>query len=432
MSTEIFLSILPAALLGSTVGLISGLLPGFGNLLSMAILFPFIAHWNPVNIFVCYAALTMLSQFVGSLTSLYTGVPGEASSMPTVLESKHLPQDQLAETVAATAIGSAAAGFVATALCIIIVPQMAGISWFYRTEVIAALLAIATVLVVTLDQQKKLVAACLLVFGIALGSVGWNNMLSTGILTFGIPELYRGIPLDLAMVFLFALPQLLQRPRGHVPAVGSFKLVWPRVPILSTVGHSLLGFVGGLVPGMTTVLSSQLSYTVSSWRTRDPYYRILASETANNSGAISQLIPMLAIGLPLVASEALALSMMETRGFLASPESAASIIGLTAPVFVVVLLVGLICSWPLASRALAILQINNQAFRITMLIALLLLVYVQAYNDHMLWFYLAVSAILAPIGWMVRTVDTTSLIFGFFISDRIWDHGSRLINLYLN
>lgn len=430
MSTEIFLSILPATLLGSTVGLISGLLPGFGNLISMVILFPFIAHWSPVNIFVCYAALTMLSQFVGSLTSLYTGVPGEASSMPTVSESKNLPPEQLSETVAATAVGSAVAGLIATVLCMAIVTQIADIAWFYRTEVIAALLSVAAVLVITLDQQKKLLATALLLSGIALGSVGWNNMLSTGILTFNLSELYQGIPLDLVLVFLFALPQLLQQSVGTAPAVSTFKIVWPRVPILSTVGHSLLGFVGGLVPGMTTVMSSQMSYTVSSWRTQDPYYRILASETANNSGAISQLIPMLVIGLPLVASEAMALSMMEARGFLASPESAANIIGLTAPIFVMVSLIGLVCSWPLAARALVILQINNQVIRRTMLICLLLLVYVQAYNDHMLWFYLMVSVVLAPIGWALRGLDTTSLIFGFFISDRIWDHGSRMINLY--
>lgn len=430
MTPEIFLSILPAMLLGSTVGLIGGLLPGFGNLLSMAILFPFIAHWAPIDIFVCYAALTMLSQFVGSLTSLYTGVPGEASSMPTVIESKNLPSGQLSEAVAATAVGSAAAGLIATALCLAIVPQIAGISWFYRTEVIAALLVITTVMIITLDQQKKLIAACLLLFGIALGSIGWNNIISAGILTFGIPELYRGVPLDLAMVFLFALPQLIQKPGNQQLPSGSLTLVWPRVPVLSTIGHSLLGFIGGLVPGMTTVLSSHLSYAVSSWRTKDPYYRILASETANNSGAISQLIPMLVIGLPLVASEALALSMMETRGFLASPELAASIIGLAAPIFVIVSLLGLICSWPMASKVLAVLQINNQLFRASMLTMLLLFVYVQAYNDHMLLFYLAVSAVLAPVGWMIRRWDTTSLIFGFFISDRIWDQGYRLTNLY--
>ena len=421
---------MPATLLGSTVGLISGLLPGFGNLLGMIVLFPFIAHWSPVNIFVCYAALTMLSQFVGSLTSLYTGVPGEASSMPTVLESKHLPASALPETVAATAVGSAAAGLIATALCIAVVPQMASISWFYRTEVIASLLAVATVLVVTLDPQKRLVATCLLVVGIVLGSVGWNNIMSLGILTFGIPDLYRGIPLDLTMVFLFALPQLTQKSCARLNPAVSCKLVRPRVPILSTVGHSLLGFVGGLVPGMTTVLSSQLSYAVSSWRTKDPYYRILASETANNAGAISQLLPMLIIGLPLVASEALTLSMMETRGFLASPELAAGILTATAPFFIIAVLIGLVCAWPLAARVLAILQINNQVFRATMLCALLLLVYVQAYNDHMLWFYLVASAVLAPIGWAIRRLDTTSLIFGFFISDRMWDHGSRIINLY--
>lgn len=417
-------------LLGLAVGVVGGLLPGFGNLMSMLILFPFIVHWSPIDIFICYAVLTQISQFVGSLTSLYTGVPGEASSMPTVLESKRLTSTQLSETVAGTAVGSAIAGIVAVVVIAALTPYLTSVSWVYRTEVMMFLLMLTTFLVVTLDPQKKIIATALLLTGILLGSVGWSNTFSTGIMTFGVVELYQGIPLELAMVFLFAVPQLLQITDIKKFNHQEFKFVWPRVPILSTVWHSLLGFIGGLVPGMTTVLSSQLSYAVSSRFTNDPYKRILASETANNAGAISQLIPLLVIGLPLIASEAITLSMMETRGFLAGPGSAVAILSSTLPIFLLVSVLGLLIAWPLATKILTVLKANNKYFRQLVLILLLLFVYLQAYNDHMLGFYLVCSLALLPLTWVFRSLDTTPLIFGFFISDRIWDHGIRLLNLY--
>jgi putative tricarboxylic transport membrane protein len=80
-----------AVLVGSTIGMIAGLLPGLGILASSLIAFPFISGWTPINVFLFYASLTQISQFCGSVTTIYTGVAGEASSMPTVNELKRLP-----------------------------------------------------------------------------------------------------------------------------------------------------------------------------------------------------------------------------------------------------------------------------------------------------------------------------------------------------
>jgi len=420
-------------LLGTVVGIVSGLLPGFGNLLGMMLLFPFIMHWAPVDVFLCYAALAQLSQFVGSLTALYTGIAGETSSMPVVIESKRLDRLQFPDTLAATAVGSAAAGILATLFCLMLIPVLFNMAWVYRTEVAVVLLLLTVVLVtVSNPQQSKLSSALLLILGILLGMVGWNTTFSTGLMTFGITELYQGIPISLVLIFLFAVPQLMQikdQLMDYRPMV--IHLRWPKIKWLSVVGNSIIGFVGGLVPGMTTVLSSQLSYAITSRRTLDPHERIVASETANNSGAISQLIPMLVIGLPLIASEALTLAMMENKGFVATPGNAIDILLTAAPVFVLLSIVGLIVAWPLAGRVLEILRVNGKWFRTSLLGILLTTVYIQAYNDYMLSFYLAVSLALLPVLWLVYRYNTTPLIFGYLISDQIWDHSVRLVALYL-
>lgn len=421
-----------AILLGISVGTVSGLLPGFGNLISMLLLFPFISHWNPIEIFLCYAALTQISQFVGSLTTLYTGIPGETSSMPVVIESKKLNSEQLSYTVAATAIGSTVAGIFATIFCLLLIPYLIGISWFYRTEMAVVLLLVTSFLIVTFEPQKKSVSLTLLMLGVLLGMIGWNNTFSTGILTFGIMEMYQGIPLELVMIFLFAVPQLLQIS-NYSPDWKkiAFQWRWPRLKWTSIFGHSVVGFIGGLVPGMTTVLSSQWSYAISSRLSANPYDRIVASETANNAGAISQLIPMLVIGLPLVTSEALTLALMEAKGFLATPEAAASIILTVAPLFLMISIAGGLLAWPLANYLLGILRVNGKLLRKIILGILLTTVFFQAYNNHVLLFYTAVSAALIPIAWLIRNHNTIPLVFGFLISSKIWDNSIRLFDIYL-
>ena len=371
-----------AILVGVTAGVIGGLLPGFGNLLTMVVLLPFISAWTALDVIICYAVMTQLSQFVGSITSLYTGVPGEASSMP--------------------------------------------------TEFIIVLLIIATAFICTTGSHSVRATLVLLALGLLLGSVGWNTSLNASILTFGVVELYQGLPVETAVICLFAVPQLLQFASKPVTKiVHKLSLSFPKMHLGNLSLYSVLGMIGGLVPGLTTVLSSQFAYAVSCRRTTDPKERILASETANNAGAITQLVPLLVLGLPLVASEAMALNLMESTGFVATPESAAAMFMGIVPGLLFATMAGILFAWPLATRILVFLKMNNQNFRISILSFLVLVTLWQSHVDMQLLFVLSCMLVLLPLGLILRRFDTTALIFGFLISDRVWELSYRMVDLYI-
>ena len=431
MLPDPFVLYLSAMLLGTTAGLISGLLPGFGNLMAMLLLFPFIQHWDATAIFLCYASLTIISQYVGSITTLYTGVPGEASSMPLVTELKNLKPGEIPSAIATTAIGSTVAGVFAIAVLLGMLPFLFKVSWIYRTDVTAIFFIVATALIVYSNSQPKTVNFLLLIGGIALGSIGWNETLAKSFMTFNVTNLYQGLPLELVLVFLFAIPQLMQMSNVvMVDKITNIKFVKVKIKWLLAIVHSALGFVGGLVPGMTTVMSSQLSHAVSRRFNPSPSDRIFASETANNAGAISQLIPMLVIGLPLIASEAMVLDLMELQGYVATPQSATDIILTTLPFLIGVVIMGLVLAWPLASKLLSLLTVKIKVIRVIILSILLTTIYVQSYNDSMLSFYLTVGVFLIPLTLALRKFDTTPLIFGFLISDKLWEYSIRSISLY--
>jgi TctA family transporter len=420
-----------AILVGITSGVIGGLLPGFGNLMTMVVLLPFISSWSVIEVLICYAVMVQLSQFVGSITTLYTGAPGESSSIFAVIESKRLfTAEDFNYAVSSTALGSAFASTVAILFCIAVLPYLQSVAWFYRTEFIAVLLIVATAFVCATSEHKISTSIVLLLLGLTLGSVGWNSSMHVSIFTFGITELYQGIPIEVVVICLFALPQLLQFVAQPKVKTHKLTMTFPRMKFLNLSLYSVIGMIGGLVPGLTTFLSSQFAYAVACKKTDDAKERILASETANNAGAVTQLIPMLVLGLPLVASEAMVLNLMEIAGYVATPLAATTIFMDIVPSLLFATIAGIIIAWPLATQILVFIKMHNQNFRILILIFLFLITLWQAQVDMQLFFVLVCILVLLPLGLILRKFNTMALIFGFFISDRVWELGFRMVDLY--
>lgn len=420
-----------ALLVGSFAGVISGLLPGVGNLFSMLILAPFINRWAAVDIFICYAVLIQVGQFTGSLTAVYTGMPGEASSMPTVTEIKHVPASRYSEVIAATTVGSWFAAMLSITACWLLATQFETVAYFFRTELILTLLIIAIVMVCNYSTNSKLTSVALLILGLLAGQVGWSNQFDTSILTFGLIELYQGLPMQLVVFCLFIIPQLFQFKQANTAMeLIPYRFVVPSMNYLKLTWYSIIGFIGGLVPGMTTVFSSQLACSVSSRTTKDPVERIVASETANNAGAVSQLIPLLVLGLPLDGGEALTLALMEIRGFLSSPEVASQYFMMAAPALILAAFIGLIVAWPMANKILKLLNLKIIWFRIAISLVFLSYIFWQAHIDRNLAYIVYCMILLSVGGYLLRFKDTTVLIFGFFISDKLIDNSFRIIDLY--
>lgn len=420
-----------ALLVGAIAGVISGLLPGVGNLFSMLVLAPFISRWPAIDIFICYAVLIQVGQFIGSLTAVYTGMPGEASSIPTVTEIKHVPPNRYSEVIAATTMGSWFAAMLSIVACWLLATQFDTVAYFFRTELMLTLLVIAIVMVCNYSTNTKWTSAGLLLIGLMAGQVGWSNQFNTSILTFGLIELYQGLPMQLVVFCLFIIPQLFQFKQANATMeLIEYRFVIPSLNYLKLTWYSILGFIGGLMPGMSMVFSSQLAYSVSSRTTKDPVERIVASETANNAGAVSQLIPLLVLGLPLDGGEALTLVLMEMRGFLAAPAAAAQYFMLAAPALIMAAFVGLIVAWPMANKILKLLNLKIIWFRIIISLVFLSYIFWQAHLDRNLAYIVYCMILLSVGGYLLRYKDTAVLIFGFFISDKLFDNSFRIIDLY--
>src|ERR671919_950018 len=93
-------------LIGVLIGMLIGVLPGLGPAATIAILLPITFGLEPVTAIIMLAGIFYGAQYGGTITSVLLRLPGEASSVVTVLDGHQLAR----KGKAGTALGIAAIG----------------------------------------------------------------------------------------------------------------------------------------------------------------------------------------------------------------------------------------------------------------------------------------------------------------------------------
>ena len=411
------------------MGLISGLIPGVGNFVLLLLTWPFLYNFDVMELLIIYVSMASISQFIGSIPAIDFGIPGESSSFPAVQESKRLTTiEEVSKSISGSAFGSAFGGIFVAGLCFYFVQYLELIKHFYSTKLLVGLLlSVCIVMVLTIDNRWW-VNLLLIMSGLLLGSIGYNSYLNTEFLTFGVNSLWSGLPLTVVLICLFAIPQILNNINFDVKKLGnSFKI--GKVYILNPIYlffSTVIGFFGGLVPGLTTVFSSISAYSVSLLFTRDPVKRIVVSETANNAGAFSMLLPLLLFGIPIIGSEAILLFLMEQKGFsIVSWDFTNSLKELSISL-IYINLIGLCIAWPLSKFVTLFYKINLNALMYVILASLFFVTLYTGHINYNMSYYFICFILLAPIGAFLKNVNTLPLVFAFIVHDKLIDSIYRL------
>ena len=152
-----------------------------------------------------------------------------------------------------------------------------------------------------------------------------------------------------------------------------------------------------------------------------------AAEAANNSGALSSLLPLLILAIPITGSEVLIYYLMIENGFefnIANTlNELSAIIYFVPPVAIFCLTI----SWygfNLLSRVAYFYKRYNVIVNIFILTIISSVgLYVYPIKD---WYIISL-AVLMVIGYLIRRWDTTPIIYGFFLSDLFYENLVRTL-----
>lgn len=420
-----------ALLVGIILGLFSGLLPGIGNFVLLLLATPFILNYDPISLIVLYISMVSISQYIGSIPAILFGIPGEASSYPAVIESKNLKSaEEVSKAISGSAIGSFIGGLIVISFCYLFLDYLEWLKYFYSTKLFLSLLVISLTIICFISSNKIAINFTLVLVGLLIGLVGYTPTLNYSFLVFDNYYLYGGIPFIVVSVMLFAIPQMIQNLNLKTTTIRQFDSITFYIPnIFKSLFYSSVGFLGGLFPSLTTILSSYAAYFLSKFSTTDPVNHIVASETANNSGGFSQVLPLILFSIPLLSSEAYLLTLLDIKGFdVLSIDFSSFFLGLSY-YFVIVNFIGLLIAWPLAKRVVFIYRFDLKIIFLFLILLLLLIVFYLGYSANSLVFYMLCLITFIPLTYILRNVDTTPLIFSFLIHDMLIENSIRFIKL---
>jgi len=442
------ISVLIFVLCGSLAGILAGLNPSVNISISILMFYPLLSSIDVYSLIAFYIGILITSQYMGSVIASTVGIPGEASSIPAVKEGYAMNiQGRLTEALRTSAISSAVGSVVAVIAIITTITYISYLHVFYALTLQLLLLGGCIVISVITSSNKFIVNCCLMGTGYLLGTAGITQIHNTTWFTemFDVTNVYfmAGIPTTVAFIFLYALPTLFGNKFNDdgemiVAKQDSGKFSITEFKWISAIRGSCIGFFAGFIPSLTFTISSQLAYSYEKWIKRKVYKKgdascLSAAEAANNSASLSFLIPLLAFGIPISASEILVYDMAVNSGAQFGLEWFNNINITYALVmsFIIANVIGLVSAWPLATLINDFVYKHNNKIFWVALVMLGATIINMGMEEYQLWYYLLLSGFLLPVAWFIRKLDCIPLIFGFMLSIHFQEVLTHFLQIYL-
>ena len=308
----------PLNLLWCTIGVILGtfigVLPGVVRYpAGIAILLPITSMLPPLAGLIMLAGIFYGAMYGGSTTSILVNMPGEVSSVVTCLDGYPLARSGRAgHALAVAAISSFFAGTLGLFGLTLFDPFLANFAFSLGMPEYFLLMVLALTIMVNLAGKSLIKAMLSGGLGLLVTTVGLDAITGSSRFAFGSTDLMGGMDFIAATIGLFAISEILinsEKNLGSIVAerVGGLYPSWKEIVRLvpCMVRSTLVGFLLGILPGISPTITSFLAYDLEKRVSKYPerfgtgvMEGVAAPEGANNACTSGGFIPLMAFGIP--------------------------------------------------------------------------------------------------------------------------------------
>jgi TctA family transporter len=327
------------AFIGCLLGTLIGVLPGIGPVATIAMLLPATYALPPIAALIMLAGIYYGAQYGGSTTAILVNLPGESSSVVTVIDGYQMARKGRAgPALAAAGLGSFFAGCVGTLILAAFAVPLTEVAFKFGPAEYFSLMILGLIGAVVLASGSLLKAVAMIVLGLLLGLVGTDVNSGVARFSFDIPELTDGIGFITIAMGVFGYGEIitnlaqpedkrevfLGKVTGLFPTKEDFRNMLPAVLRGTTIGSIL-----GILPGGGALLAAFAAYTIEKKTKLRPgevpfgqgnIRGVAAPESANNAGAQTSFIPLLTLGIPPNAVMALMVGAMTIHNIQPGPQ----------------------------------------------------------------------------------------------------------------
>ncbi len=327
------------AFVGCLLGTLIGVLPGIGPVATIAMLLPATYALPPVSALIMLAGIYYGAQYGGSTTAILVNLPGESSSVVTVIDGYQMArQGRAGPALAAAGLGSFFAGCVGTLILAAFAAPLTEVAFKFGPAEYFSLMVLGLIGAVVLASGSLIKAIAMIILGLLMGLVGTDVNSGVARFSFDVPELTDGIGFIVIAMGVFGYGEIISnlsqssdkrevftaKVQGLFPTLTDFKRMLPAV-----LRGTALGSVLGILPGGGALLASFAAYTVEKKTKLKPgevpfgkgnIRGVAAPESANNAGAQTSFIPLLTLGIPPNAVMALMVGAMTIHNIQPGPQ----------------------------------------------------------------------------------------------------------------
>ncbi len=302
-------------LVGITLGVVIGVLPGLGGANGIAILLPLTFTMSPTSAIIMLSCIYWGALFGGAITSILFNIPGEPWSVATTFDGYPMAQQGRAGEALTGAFTSSFVGaLVAVLVFTFLAPAVASFALqFGPAEFFSVyLLTFCSFVGTGKGNPFKIIVSMML--GFAMAAVGIDIVTGQLRLTFGFLQLLNGFHFLVAVIGLFGIGEIMLSMEEGLSFSGKSAKINPKIVLetwaklprywLTSVRGCLVGCWMGIIPGGATP-ASFMSYGVARKMSPDgakfgtgQLEGVVAPETAAHAAGTSALLPMLTLGIP--------------------------------------------------------------------------------------------------------------------------------------
>ncbi len=327
-----------AMCLGGLWGLLAGALPGISTSMGIVLLLSFTYSLSPMTAFCLLVAAYCGGITGGSITSILFGIPGEPSSVPTVIEGHALAkQGRAAYALWTFLICSIYGGIFSVLVMMVATPLIADFALQFGPPEFFALTVLGLSVVSSLSGKSMVKGFLSCFFGLFLATIGTDGITGGERFTFDTTILLGGISFVVAMVGLLAVSEIFieaEEPfkeykgsvgyksmRDEMPPFSLFKSQWANL-----IRSPVIGTVVGALPGAGATIAAFLAYGTTARMSKNPEKfgkgaidGLMSSECANNASTGGSMTILLSLGLPGSNTTAMMIAAFMIHGMQPGP-----------------------------------------------------------------------------------------------------------------
>ena len=422
--------------IGVLWGTVVGILPGLGPMAGMTLLLPLTFKLDPAAAIIMLAGIFYGAMYGGSLTSILVRIPGEAASVITCIDGFEMARrGRAGPALAMAAIGSWIGGVLSVVGLMLFAPPMADAMLKVGPPAEAVLMFLALVVMSFVSSTPPLKTIAMILLGLAVATIGMDPITGFARYTYGNLRLAEGLSFVSIALGLFGVSEILINLEkiASIRAIRpSFRSLWPsrqdwRESAPAIGRGSVIGFIFGLVPGVSHIISTFVSYVVERKLSKHPerfgkgaVAGVAGPETANNATTGSAMIPLLVLGIPAIPATAVLLSALLIHGVQPGPQlltdHPAVFWGLIASM-VIGNVILLILNLPLVGIFVNILRVPYPY--LAPIILMISMIGVYSVNSSLLDLWL--MSVCGVTGYVLRKFDfdVAPLLLAIVLGDRI-------------